>query len=206
MDRVGQHYIAHEGRADEEQDRRREDERKEGAPLMAVEARGNEHPDLGGDDGKREANSGKHPNLHIGEERLVERCVDEMGIGLALQRLRQGLGQERIDVFGERKADDEAHRKRNHRPNQPLAQLDQMIHQRRFGRFKGGFVVGGGRDHGACASRAKLLHAAQAARIALRLSVSLAPDQIFVELLIGGQDHVLRYAAGALFGQWALVA
>ncbi len=97
-------------------------------------------------------------------------------------------------------------RKRDHRPDQPLAQLDQMLHQRRLGRFQRGFVFGGGLDHGACAfaGEASSCGSGGADRRCGLGHHHLRRSGIFVELLIGGQDTVLDMLLEV--GQWALVA
>src|SRR6185437_6252156 len=70
-----------------------------------------------------------------------------MIVRLALERVRQRQGQEGIDIFGKEKAEQEAQQERDDRNDQPLAQFDEMIEQRRLGRLDRGFVVVADRGH-----------------------------------------------------------
>ncbi len=150
-DGEGQHHIKHKGGPDGEQDRRCHQKGQEGVAFLPVKAGGNEHPDLRRDDRESEADARKHADFHIGEKGLVQRRIDEMGVGLALQRMRQWLGKKAIDRLGEAETDEKADRESGERPQQPFAQLDQVLHQRRLGRFDGRFVFGVWCGHGVSA-------------------------------------------------------
>ena len=70
-----------------------------------------------------------------------------MIVRLSRQRMRQRHGQERIDLLGKEEADQEAQHKRGHGIYQPLAQLDQMVEQRRLRRLDLVFIVRRARGH-----------------------------------------------------------
>src|SRR6185369_4971788 len=76
---------------------------------------------------------------------------DQMIIGFPGHFPMQRLGQEGEDRLGEKEANDKADSEREHSPDQPGAQLQKMFHQRRLGGVEGGFVFGGGLNHGAAA-------------------------------------------------------
>ena len=58
-----------------------------------------------------------------------------MVIGLAGERVRQRRGQKGIDVFCEGKTDQKADNESDDRNDEPFAQFDKVIEQRRFRRF-----------------------------------------------------------------------
>ena len=60
--------------------------------------------------------------------------IDELGI-LRARDPDERPGQHVVDRLGEEEADDEAMRERDQRLDQPRAQLDQVLHQRRLGRL-----------------------------------------------------------------------
>ncbi len=84
------------------------------------------------------------PNLDLGEEELGQRGIDQV-IGGGVQR----HGEKIENLGGEAEADAETDREADQRIDQPAAQLQQMLHQRRLGRFQRGLVFRGRINHGA---------------------------------------------------------
>ncbi len=148
MNRVGQHDVEHKRRAKDEHERRRQQERQERIALVLVEARRHEHPDLRGDDRKGETHAAERADLGVGEERLVQRGVNQVIVRLALERGGERPCQEAVDRAREIEADEEAHDEGQDRDDQPLAQLDMMFEQRRLGRLDRGFIRIGRLVHG----------------------------------------------------------
>src|SRR5205085_6280148 len=90
----------------------------------------------------------EYRELHIGEKRLVDAGVDEVVIGLALQRMRERLCEEGVNLLGKTEADAKAYRQCQQRPDDTLSQLDQMIQERRLCRFDRRFLFRRAIDHG----------------------------------------------------------
>ena len=88
---VGQDEVIDEGAAHDEHHRCREQERHEGGTLVPIKTGRDEHPELKRHEGKREAERTEHADLHIGEERLVQRREDHRCVGPLRQRIGQGL-------------------------------------------------------------------------------------------------------------------
>src|SRR5205807_6174549 len=76
----------------------------------------------------------EHGKLELGPEIFEQRGVDEPGV-LRPRDPGEGLDQDVVDVPGEEEAADEGDAERDQGLDQPRAQLDQVIHQRRLGRL-----------------------------------------------------------------------
>ena len=127
------HEIDHR-RAEQEEYRRREQVRQKRLALVAVEAGRHEHVDLRGDHRERDEDAAEHRELELHDEIFKQPGVDEFRIGSARDPdVRPG--QHVVDLLGEEEADDHGDEKGRERLDQPRAQLDQVIHQRRLGRL-----------------------------------------------------------------------
>src|SRR5579862_2289674 len=125
------HEIDHH-RSHQEEDRRGDQIRQEGLLLVAIKAGRDEHVDLRGDHRERNEGAAERRDLELHDEIFEQARIDEFRI------LRAGdphvwPGEDVVDLLGEEEAahhrDDECSR----RLDQPRAQLDQVIHQRRLG-------------------------------------------------------------------------
>ena len=125
IDHVRQHDVVHDRAAGIEHERRGDQERHEGALLVAVEAGRHEQPDLHRD--QRKAHDQRHETrqLHRDEEELEDVEDDDL---VAVGQRR--LDQEREDRLGEVEGDEEDQEEADQGIDQPLAQLDQVIEQR----------------------------------------------------------------------------
>ncbi len=165
----GQHDEVDEARPQGEQHRRRQKERQEGVTLAPIKARRDEAIELPGQDREGDRHRPEHRQLHLGEEPLQRRGVlQSEGVGrgldlveagdgqhqvegamLAVQLLfgQQGVGQgegaqqELIELLGIDETDHEADRQRAGADDQPLTQLDQVLHQGRAGGLDLGLVA-----------------------------------------------------------------
>ena len=121
--------------------RRAQDEQREGPQqigperlaLVLVEAGRHELVDLQGDQREGQQEGTEQGELQLGEEELVRGGVDHLDLLVCAARPHVRLDQQIVDVGGEGKADGEADADADQRIDHALAQLDQMIHQRRFG-------------------------------------------------------------------------
>src|SRR5207302_9027130 len=80
---------------------------------------------------KRDEAGAEQRKLELGNEIFQQRRVDEfrvLGAGNPYERPDQHV----VDLLGEEEAEDEGHAETEQRLDQPRAQLDQMIHQRRL--------------------------------------------------------------------------
>src|SRR5262245_59664517 len=98
---------------------------------MLVESRRDEFVDLRRHDRKRDEGSAKQRELQLGDEIFQQRRVDELRI-LGARHPDEWPDQHVVDLLGEEEAEDEGHGKAEQRLDQPRAQLDQVIHQRRL--------------------------------------------------------------------------
>ena len=132
-----------EADAEEEQQRARDDERQDHLLLVHVQARGDERPRLVEDDRQGDQERRHQRDLHRHEERRDD-------VGRDQRPARRQVGDERRReqvVEGRRPGIDEQHRgahaDRDRRPDQPVAQLDQMRDERLLGsRELVGILVG----------------------------------------------------------------
>src|SRR5262249_18598440 len=128
---------------DEKHHQRTEDEQNEGPQqvgaerlaLVLVEAGGYKFVDLVGDQRKGEEHGTKQGKLQLGEEELVRSRIDHLDLLALTPRPHVGQDQQIVDVGGKGKADDEPDADAHQRVDHALAQLDQVVHQRRFGRL-----------------------------------------------------------------------
>src|SRR5580692_6813441 len=132
-----QHRPDHEiddHRAEHEEHRGGDQIRQERLLLVAVEAGRDEHVDLGGDHRKGDEGAAKGGDLELHDEVFEEARVDELRI---LRTCDPDVrpGQNVVDVLGEKVAKDHRHDESKDRLDQPRAQLDEVIHQRRLGGF-----------------------------------------------------------------------
>ena len=120
-------------RPEPEEHRRRPEIGPEGVALVLVEARRHEGVDLREDHGARQECGGEEGHLDLREEIFLRRRVDHP----RLRHIKKNVGDDEqvVDVLGEEEADDEHHDERDQRADEARAQLDQMIHERRFRRL-----------------------------------------------------------------------
>jgi hypothetical protein len=90
-----------------------------------------EHVDLPGNDRERDEGSAEHRQLQLGQEIFQQRGVDEFRIFRARDP-DERPDQHVVDLLGEEEAEDERYAEGQQRLDQPRAQLDQVIHQRRL--------------------------------------------------------------------------
>jgi hypothetical protein len=186
-----QHDEIDQGRSQQEQHRRRHQERQEGAALVAVKPRRDEAIKLPGQHRKRDEDRAEPGQLHLGEQDFQRRRIDQvdrMAIdvrqrlqprraqdqiqrghmavrpdgGIEGLRRHERLHKEQIDRLGKGETADETDREGDDADQQPPAQLDQMIHQRRARRLDLGFVTIGQGQRSAAFLRATLGVAAPA--------------------------------------------
>ena len=96
-----------ERRAEQEQDRRGDEERQEGLALAAIEPRRHEHVDLRGDHREGDEDGAEQSELHLGEEEFLRRGVDHLDRGIDAGRELVGPEQQIVDVAREIEADGE---------------------------------------------------------------------------------------------------
>ena len=121
--------------AHQEQDRRRDQERQEGRALVLVEARRDELVDLRGDDREGDEQRAEHGDLDLGEEEFLRRRVDQLGLGRHRDRPRctahlNGMTSRLKRCLAKKKQTRKATKNAASAPDQPRAQLDQMLDQR----------------------------------------------------------------------------
>ena len=106
----------------------------EGLALVLVEAGRDELVDLVGDDRERQEHGAEQGELQLGEEELVRRGVDHLDLLARAARHLIGPDQQVVDLrWRTQKQMHEADADAGQRIDQPLAQLDQMLDQRRLG-------------------------------------------------------------------------
>src|SRR5215212_7154764 len=120
-------------RAEEEQERRRDEERQEGLTLVLVEARRDELVDLVRDHREGEEAGAEHRHLELREEELQRMRVDHVRLRRIADGPDIGLHQDVVDVLRAGKAADEHDDESDQRADEPRAQLDQVVDQRRPG-------------------------------------------------------------------------
>src|SRR5690606_4568695 len=124
-------HAVSERTAEEKEDRRRNEEGQKGALLILVETGRDKNPELRGDDREGEENAGKKGDLEIGEEGFMQPGEDHpppfhiIAIGRD-KRLDEESEKLLRDEVAENKGDDERH----NRIDKPIAEFDQMLHQR----------------------------------------------------------------------------
>src|SRR5262249_47807090 len=74
----------------------------------------------------------EHGELDLGDEIFEQRRVDELRM-LGPGDDHEGPDQNVVDLLGEEEADDERHEEGKQRLDQPAAQLDQVLEERRLG-------------------------------------------------------------------------
>ena len=124
------------------------------APLfMLVKTGRHENPDLRRDQRKTQTKAAEHADPHLGEENFRQRGIDQM-IGGGVQRLDQKIEDRR----GEGEADHKTDRQRRAiAQTSRLAQLQQMLHQRRAGGVESRLVFRGRIGHGSITRAARWL-------------------------------------------------
>src|SRR5262249_4506624 len=102
--------------------------------FVTIKARRHKLINLHGHHRKRQKRRAKHGQFDLGDEIFEQRCVDKFGVrgpGDPNERPNQNI----IDLLGEKKASDEHHQKSRKRLDQAAPQLNEMLHQGRFGRL-----------------------------------------------------------------------
>jgi len=126
-----------------EEERRHDQERKEGLLLLGVEARRDKPPELRRDHREGQHDGREQSDFHLREEGLEYVRVDELALASAQQR----LDQHGEYVLGEIEAHEEAGDEGCQRPQKPAPKFDQMLEKRLLaivdvfhgsGRFSGG--------------------------------------------------------------------
>src|SRR5262249_1410802 len=120
--------------AEQEEDRRRHQVRQERLLFVAIEAGRDEHVDLRRDDRERYERRAEHRELELDDEIFEQAGIDELGILRARdpdERPRHHV----LDRLGGEEAADKGDGEGDQRLDQPRTQLDQVLHQRRFGRL-----------------------------------------------------------------------
>ncbi|CDX39926.1 conserved membrane hypothetical protein [Mesorhizobium sp. ORS 3359] len=121
--------------AHQEQDGRCDQERQERAALVLVEAGRDELVDLRGDQREGDHHAAEHGKLHLGEEELLRRRIDQLDLvrveACPLRRPFKGDDQQVEQALGKEEADEEGNEEAAQRPDQAAAQLDEMLDQRR---------------------------------------------------------------------------
>jgi hypothetical protein len=94
-----QHHVIDQGRAQEEHERRGDQERQEGVALVLVEARGHEAVQLPGQDREGQDHGPEPGQLQLGEEELQGRGIDQaQGLGVAGRDVLQAhQGQQQVE-------------------------------------------------------------------------------------------------------------
>ena len=114
--------------ASEEQDRRGDQKRREGAFFVLVKARRDEHPHLDGDEWEGQEQGGEKGDLDIGEEGLVKGGEDQPALAPHfLQHIGQGRDQEVVKLRGEVITDEKQHHDGDEGMQKARAKLNQMI-------------------------------------------------------------------------------
>ena len=117
-------------RAEKEQHRRRHQEGQEGRALVLVEAGGDELVDLRGDHREGEEARPERRHLQLHEEELERMGVDHLRLGGVADRLHVGPDQDVVDRDGDPEAGEEHRHEGDQRPDEALAQLDEVIDER----------------------------------------------------------------------------
>src|SRR6185437_7593634 len=97
----GKNHVIDQRTAHNEEKRRRDEIRQEGAALLLIEAGRNEQPDLAGNDRKGETESRPKSDPQIGKERFCDIGEDEMSAARVVQRVGERLGEKIVDVLAE---------------------------------------------------------------------------------------------------------
>src|SRR6516225_2160674 len=101
---------------------------------MAVEAGRDEHVDLRRHHRERYECRAEHRELELHDEIFEQAGIDELGI-LRPCDPNERPGQHVVDRLGEEEAADKGDGEGDQRLDQPRTQLDQVLHQWRFGRL-----------------------------------------------------------------------
>src|ERR1700686_1298423 len=115
--------------APEEEERRRRDEWHDGAPLLAVEARRHERPDLPEDERQADEEAGVERHLEVDEKRVDAARVVQLLLAV-WQRREHREHEEVEELLRPVPARAEAEREEEEGPLEPLAQLDQVVAER----------------------------------------------------------------------------
>src|SRR3984893_16370894 len=121
-------------RAEHEENRSGHQVRQECLPLVPIKTRRNEHVDLRRNYRKRNESSPEHSELQLDYEIFEQSRIDEFCV-LRASYPHEGPSENVVNGLREEKAPDKGDTKRNECLDQPRAQLDQVIHQRRLGRL-----------------------------------------------------------------------
>ena len=97
-----------------------------------IEPGRHKHVDLRGNDRKRKKRCAEHREFQLGHEVFEQRGVNEFRVFRACYP-DEWPYKDIVDVLCENEAEGEHRRERDQRLDQPRAQLDQVIHQRRLG-------------------------------------------------------------------------
>src|SRR5262249_3449785 len=125
-------HAVHHQRAEQEEERRRDQVGPEGVALVSVQPWRDEHVELRRHHRKREEGGAEHRDLQLHHEVLEKAGVDELAIVEACDpTVRKGEDIE--DRLGEEEADHERDHERDCCLDQARAQLDQVLDQRRLG-------------------------------------------------------------------------
>src|SRR4029079_4497628 len=126
--------------AEDEENRRPDDERRRQPALALVQPRRDEQPELQKDHRRGQENPGQERHLHVQDERRRQARVGE------LVARRQHLQQRRleiaVDLVAGARADEEAGQEGHDRDEQPLAQLVEVIEERHLRQLALLVVVG----------------------------------------------------------------
>src|SRR5690606_6508486 len=117
-------------RAEQEEDRRRNEIGQEGVALVLVEARRHEHVDLCRHDRERQEGGAEQRDLDLREQIFERRRVDELDLRLRTGREDIGPDQDVVDLLREEEAEEECREERDERLDEARAQLDQVLDQR----------------------------------------------------------------------------
>src|SRR5258705_13638348 len=99
---------------------------------MVFEGAGwHEFVDLGGDNRERDESGAEQRQLQLGDEIFQQCRVDELRV-FRPRHPHERPHQHIVDLLGKEEAEDEGDAESEQRLDQPRAQLDQVIHQRRF--------------------------------------------------------------------------
>ncbi|CUX19798.1 hypothetical protein AGR5A_Cc190037 [Agrobacterium genomosp. 5 str. CFBP 6626] len=123
-----------ERRTDEEEDRRSDQKRQESGAFVLVETGGDKLVELRGNHRKGDDHGAEHRDLDLREEEFLRRGIDQRRFRDIEPRPEHGpfIGndQQVEEMFGNGETGDEGDEKCAERPDQPRAQLHEMLDQR----------------------------------------------------------------------------
>src|SRR5579885_476833 len=132
----------HERSAEQKTKRRRNQIRQESRALAFIEAGRDEHINLRRDHRERQECRTEQAELDLREQEFLRRGVDQLDLGVRARGKLIRKKKNVVDLLRKEEAEEKHQEERNQRLDEPRAQLDQMLDQRRLAGVD--FIIFGG--------------------------------------------------------------